>query len=162
MMAEDTRRLPRIPLTEWPELCAALAVAGVVEVGLRVTTLPRLARFLGTPLSMPEPVVGEPRVGKAGTEPQTPVALPASAERQVRATRRILRHWPFGDTCLRQALISGQRMRRLGPTLHVGVAKLDGEVRAHAWLVVRGGVVDPRYAASSYRTLTAVPNTFTA
>ncbi len=156
MMSEESRRLPRIPLAEWPELCAALAVAVFVEVGLRVTTLPRLARVLGTPLSVPEP-----GPGASMAEPQEPVALPASAERQVRATRRILRHWPFGDTCLRQALISGQRMRRLDPTLHVGVAKLDGEVRAHAWLVVRGGVVDPRYAASSYRTLTAVPNTFT-
>jgi hypothetical protein len=69
----------------------------------------------------------------------------------------VLRHWPFGDTCLRQALVGGHRLRRLNPTLHVGVAKQGGEVRAHAWLVVAGVVIDPLYAAASYQTLTAVP-----
>jgi hypothetical protein len=68
---------------------------------------------------------------------------------------RMLRSWPFGDTCLRQALVGGQRLRRLNPLLYVGVAKLDGEIRAHAWLVVSGVVVDPMRAASSYLSLAA-------
>ena len=72
------------------------------------------------------------------------------------ASRRVLRHWPFGDTCLRQALVCGWLLRRLGPVLQLGVAKVDGEVRAHAWLVVGGTVVDPRRAVASYQPLAAV------
>ena len=151
------RRLPAIPLSEWPELFASLGVASVVEIGLRTTTLPRLARLLGTPLSVPDPDARD----VAPAEPQEPMVLPDSAQRQIRATMRILRRWPFGDTCLRQALISGQRMRRLAPSLHVGVARVDGEMRAHAWLVIHDRVVDPSFAASSYRTLTALPNRLT-
>ncbi|NLE99105.1 MAG: lasso peptide biosynthesis B2 protein, partial [Propionibacterium sp.] len=134
---------------EMPATLAALVVACVVEVGLRATKLQRLARFLGTPLALGDTSPGSTAARRA--------ALPASATRQVSATRRVLRHWPFGDTCLRQALISGQRLRRLGPELHVGVAKIDGEIRAHAWLEIDGAILDPRYAATSYQTLAQPP-----
>jgi hypothetical protein len=137
-----------------PALLSVGATAVVVEVGLRVTTLPRLARLLGCPLALEE------RSWEADPADAGPLAirrLPAASARRVRATRRILRHWPFGDTCLRQALISGAQLRRLHPTLHVGVAKSAGEVRAHAWLVIDGAVLDPLGAASSYLSLTSVP-----
>ncbi|MGC4154999.1 MAG: lasso peptide biosynthesis B2 protein [Propionicimonas sp.] len=133
-------------LIELPASLAALAVAVVVEIGLRVTTLPKLARWLGTPLSVGEQGAVMPRSG--------PLTLTPHAKRQVRATRRVMRHWPFGDTCLRQALVSGQRLRRLDPALHVGVAKIDGEIRAHAWLTIAGGILDPLAAAASYQDLT--------
>ncbi|MCB1282075.1 MAG: lasso peptide biosynthesis B2 protein [Salinibacterium sp.] len=159
MIRSPRRQLPQIPLAEWPELFACLGIATVIEIGLRFITLPRLAALVGAPLSIPDPGgAAAETTGVRADEPQQPSTLPESAQRQVQATMRILRHWPFGDTCLRQALISGQRMRRLGPRLHVGVAKVDGEVKAHAWLVVKGGVVDPRFAASSYHTLTSIPN----
>lgn len=136
-------------LVELPASLAALAVAVVVEVGLRVTTLPRLAGFLGTPLAVA-------RNGAPDTMPRSgPLALSPQAKRQVRATRRVMRRWPFGDTCLRQALVSGQRLRRLHPSLHVGVAKIDGEIRAHAWLTIDGGILDPLAAAASYHDLAA-------
>lgn len=146
-MGVRIRRL-RIPLRDLVQALAAAGVAVVVEIGLRTTTLPRLARRMGAPLALDD-ADWLPAQGHAtGAE-----ELPAWARARVRATQRVLRHWPFGDTCLRQALISGQRLRRLHPTLHVGVAKVDGSVRAHAWLVVAGTVVDPRYAAASYLTL---------
>lgn len=136
-------RLRRL-LPELPATLAAAAVLVVVEVGLRVTTLPKLARLLGTPLAFDDAEL-----------PPAPdaVTLAPRERREARAAQRVLRHWPFGDTCLRQALISGHRLRRLDPRLHVGVAKIDGEVRAHAWLVIRGGILDPREAATSYLTL---------
>lgn len=149
-VAPRTGRLRRL-MPELPATLATLVVAAVVEVGLRWTTLPRLASRLGTPLATP---------GTGGPDSPTGplvLVLPPWARRQVSATRRVLRRWPFGDTCLRQALISGHRLRRLGPELHVGVARIDGEIRAHAWLVIRGGVLDPRYAADSYLDL-ADPN----
>nr|WP_255622445.1 lasso peptide biosynthesis B2 protein [Tessaracoccus sp. OS52] len=127
---------------------AAFLVAVVVEVGLRVTTLPRLASLLGVPLASGEPS-GEPETMSG----KQLAGLPATARRQVRATRRVLNCWPFGDTCLRQALVSGNRLRRLAPSLHIGVAKIEGEIRAHAWLVVSGRVLDPLRAASSYQDL---------
>lgn len=142
--ARAARLLPEVPAT-----LAALLVTAGVEVGLRVTTLPRLAQLLGTPLqSAPKPSEPDTMSGPAV------VALPARARRQVRATRRVLKRWPFGDTCLRQALVSGQRLRKLGPKLHIGVARIDGEIRAHAWLVIAGGILDPLSAAASYEHLT--------
>jgi hypothetical protein len=142
-------RLPKVRLTELPGLGAALLVAVVVEVGLRTTTLPRLARALGTPLAVDG--------FEAIADPTVVRLLPPWAVRRMHAARRVLRHWPFGDTCLRQALVCGWLVRRLGPQLQLGVAKVDGEVRAHAWLVVGGTVVDPRRAVSSYQPLGRVP-----
>ena len=140
-------RMPRVRMAELPDLCAALVLAVVVEVGLRTTTLPRLARALGTPLA----VDGY----DAYADGADAVLLPRWAVLRVHAARRVLRHWPFGDSCLRQALVCGWLVRRLRPALQLGVAKVEGEVRAHAWLVVNGTVVDPRRAVSSYQPLTA-------
>ena len=117
-------------------------------MGLRTTTLPRLARVLGTPLAV--------NGYDAYADGADAVLLPRWAVRRMHAARRVLRHWPFGDTCLRQALVCGWLVRRLGPELQLGVAKVEGEVRAHAWLVVSGTVVDPRRAVSSYQPLAAV------
>jgi hypothetical protein len=140
-------RIPRVRPSEVPALVAALGLALVVEVGLRTTTLTRLARALGTPLA----VDGfEPYAEGSGA------LLPAWGVARMNATRRVLRHWPFGDTCLRQALVCGWLLRRLGPELQLGVARVDGAVKAHAWLVVSGRVVDPRRAVSSYQPLTSV------
>jgi Transglutaminase-like superfamily len=146
-MTRRTTRVPRVRLSEVPSLFAALVLAAVVEVGLRTTTLTRLARALGTPLA----VDGfEPYADGSGE------LLPAWGVARMNSTRRVLRHWPFGDTCLRQALVCGWLLRRLQPELQLGVARVDGAVRAHAWLVVSGRVVDPRRAVSSYQPLTAV------
>lgn len=136
------RLLPEIPAT-----MAAFVVAVVAEVGLRTTTLPRLAKFLGTPLA----IDAGPQV--AVMDAPAEVELTLRDRRRVSATRRALRHWPFGDTCLRQALISGQRLRHLDPVLQLGVARIDGEIRAHAWLVVGGAILDPRSAARDYLDL---------
>jgi hypothetical protein len=143
-------RIPRVRLSQVPTLCAALVVTGVVEVGLRTTTLARLARALGTPLAVDE-------FEAASAEPAAAL-LPHWAVLRMHTARRVLRHWPFGDTCLRQALVCGWLVRSLRPALQLGVAKVDGEVRAHAWLMVNGSVVDPRRAVSSYQPLTAVRN----
>ncbi|WP_129668325.1 lasso peptide biosynthesis B2 protein [Phytoactinopolyspora endophytica] len=129
----------RVPAREIPAVLAAATVALVVEVGLRVTTLPRLARLLGAPLRLE---------GEAGTSPgKTPILLAPSSMRRLRAARRVMRHWPFGDTCLRVALVSGQRLRRLNPELRVGVARVDGNIQAHAWLEIGGTSLDPAGSA---------------
>jgi hypothetical protein len=139
--------IPRIYPSEIPRLCAALAMVVVVEVGLRTTTLPQLARALGAPLAVD---------GFDAYAGPVDGGLPRWALARMSAARQVLRHWPFGDSCLRQALVCGGLVRRLEPALQLGVAKVDGEVRAHAWLVVGGSVVDPRRAVSSYLPLAPV------
>lgn len=132
----------------------ALAVACATEIGLRTLPLPRLSRLMGAPLA----------VGEAGQQPkQMPsgsrVTLTPRQRRQVRTALRLLKRWPLGDTCLRQALVSGYLLRDRHPVLHVGVAKLDGEVRAHAWLTVGDSILDPLGSASSYLALETLPGT---
>lgn len=77
--------------------------------------------------------------------------------RAARAIDRILRRWPFGDTCLRRALILGFLLRRLDPILQIGVRRDDaGDIAAHAWLVVAGTTHDPmaaQYLSFGDRTL---------
>lgn len=138
------------PADEWGWVIAASGLAVLTEVGIRTLGLPRLARLLGTPLR--SGAVGDPH--PAVVVPPRP--LPQADRRRVRATRRVMRHWPFGDTCLRQALVSGALLRHRSPRLVVGVAKLDGEIRAHAWLDIDGAVLDPMGAASSYTPLAPV------
>lgn len=148
-----TRRWP--PLRSLPREIyhtgAALAVTVLVEIGLRTMSLPRLAALVGAPIAWEDPHAGTDDAAASR------VVLSRDSRLRVRAAQRALRRWPFGDTCLRRALVIGQRLRRLHPRLHVGVAKLDGEVRAHAWLVIDGSILDTFHAASSYLTLASVP-----
>lgn len=147
-------RFARLPLPDVLQTGAAFLVAAFVEVGLRTTSLPRLAAIVGVPLALEAP---EPSGSAAEPTAGAEFVLPPEARRRLAATRRVLRHWPFGDTCLRQALVSGQRLRRLEPLLQVGVAKFEGEVRAHAWLLIRGRILDPLGAAASYLPLNSIP-----
>ena len=133
----------RLGPRDWLDTFVALLAAVVTEIGLRVTTLPRLAHAVGSPLD---------------TGPPTP-PLPGSRlrdrdRRRLAAARRVSRHWPFGDSCLRVSLVSGFMVRDLHPVLRVGVAKLDGEVKAHAWLEIDGRSLDVA-SASQYLTLRA-------
>lgn len=145
-MTRRHRPLRSLPLEVY-HTAASLGMTLLVEVGLRTMSLPRLAALVGAPISW------EDQEGSAAQR----TSLSRDSRRRVRAARRVLKRWPFGDTCLREALVIGHRLRRLEPELHVGVAKLDGEVRAHAWLVIGGNILDPFQAASSYLTLTSLP-----
>jgi hypothetical protein len=113
---------------------AAVLLALVVEVGLKTLTLPRLSGLLGVPLE-----TGAQRQ----VEVADPVVVPHWARRRLAATRRALKHWPFGDSCLRLALVGGFLVRRLDPALRIGVAKHEGEIKAHAWLEIGGLSLDP-------------------
>lgn len=137
-----------VSVREVPALLAALAVTSAVEVGLRVLSLPRLAAIVGAPLRTDAAV---------STGDRRSLRLGQRGRRQARAVRRVMRHWPFGDTCLRHALVAGHRLRRFGPELVVGVARIDGEVKAHAWLELDSGIYDPLGAAQAYLPLGAQP-----
>ena len=50
-----------------------------------------------------------------------------------------MRRWPFGTgVCLRRSLVIGRCVRRLRPTLRIGVARHGTGIGAHAWLEVPG------------------------
>lgn len=134
----------KIAPREIPALLAALAAACAVEVGLRVLPLPRVARAVGAPLRLD---------GGSDAAQDARPRLGARGDDQVRAVGRVMRRWPFGDTCLRHALVAGQRLRRFRPELVVGVTKVNGVVRAHAWLELESGVLDPLGAAPAYLPL---------
>lgn len=113
----------------------AFLLATAVEIGLRTMRLPRLARTMGVPLLVDQ----SPHNPGAAT----PTSFPGWARRRLAASRRALRHWPFGDTCLRKALVGGAMIRSLHPALRIGVAKHDGEFKAHAWIEIAGVSLDP-------------------
>ena len=151
MVVAIIRRLRAVPAREWPAIAAVAGLAGVVEVGLRLLPLTRLAGLLGVPVDTTSRTTSPSAVAHA--EP------PAWVRRRVRTTGRVMRHWPPGTTCLRHALVLGHRLRRLGPVLRIGVARIDGEVQAHAWLEIDGRILDPNGAAGAYQALEALPNT---
>lgn len=140
-----------VPWRQWPDTLLALAVATAIELGLRLVRLPRLARWLGVPLALDDAPLPDAATWR-------PVSLPPWAERRLTNAERVLRHWPFGATCLRTALLCGHRVRALQPRLRVGVATVDGAVRAHAWLEVNGQCLDP-VGASQYQLLTPIRGT---
>lgn len=125
------------PARDVREVVVVVAIAVVVELGLRLSTLPATTRRLGVTLDVTD------RGQAAGPAGRLPV-LPVTARRQVRAVQLVVGHWPFGDTCLRRCLVLGQRLRRLDPVLVIGVRTTStGAVAAHSWLVIGGHSLDP-------------------
>lgn len=128
---------------DYAAVASAMATQARIEWALRRRPLPAIAQVFGVPLDTGS--------GMPATEPFAE-RLTAAERRSLRAARRVLRHWPWDDTCLRRALATGHVLRHRRPTLRVGVAKTDGEVRAHAWLEIGGRTLDPE-APTSYLSL---------
>jgi hypothetical protein len=130
-----TRTVLGLGPRRWFGVIRLAVLALLIEAGLRVVPLPRLAQLLGVPLALKK------------------TREPVSSPRQLRLTRiegelldsawRILRHQPFNGTCLRRALIGGHILRRYDPRLLIGVTKRSGQVKAHAWVEIRGISLDP-------------------
>lgn len=137
-LPSQLRRMRGVGWRDWPAVLVTVAAGVAVEVGLRTCRLPTLARLLGAPLA-----------GAVTDEPGAPhdLDLPPVAVRRLRICVQVLRHWPWDEKCLRLSLVCGWRIRRLGPRLVVGVAVVDDEVRAHAWLTVDGVSLDPSGSA---------------
>ncbi|MCU1459179.1 MAG: hypothetical protein JWL73_3271 [Actinomycetia bacterium] len=125
------------------EAVVIVTVAARVEWSLRRRGLPATAGGLGLTL------LGGPADDEPAGVPDR-FALPDWAWRRARIARIVLRRWPFGDTCLRRALVIGNRLATLRPELVIGVRPTTNErgVDAHAWLRIQGVDLDP--LASSY------------
>jgi len=128
----------------WSGVMKLASLALLVEAGLRIVSLPRLARWLQVPLTLDR---SSAPVGRLDQLPLT------EAEGDLLDTaRRVLRHRPFNGTCLRRALIAGYVLRHYDPRLRIGVAKSFGQVEAHAWVEVGGISLDPD-ANQTYQVL---------
>lgn len=122
-----------------PQVFIVALVALIVEAGLRFGTVPRLARTLGIQMNQDQDFELRPNAAKPDDLP----TLWMIRKRHLAVTR-VFRHWPFGDTCLRRALVLGQRLRHLDPVLMIGVKHNDsGSLQAHAWIAVAGIALDP-------------------
>jgi hypothetical protein len=117
----------------------AALVALIVEIGLRVTTLPTLARVVSVPLVMDDTT----SASLSGGEAMDLCNLPRVSIERAQAARAVVRRWPFGDSCLRRALVIGHVLRLHQPRLEVGVRRERGIVSAHAWLIIDGRPLDP-------------------
>ena len=134
------RAVVRLPPRRWWAVVRTVVLAGLLEIGLRVTRLPRLARALGV---RTEPFGPAATDARQDTHPDAMVPRFTRSERdRIDTVRRVLSHRPFNGTCLRQALLVGNALRARQPLLRVGVTKRDGAVVAHAWLELDGGVID--------------------
>jgi hypothetical protein len=132
----SARQLRAVPRRAWPTLVATAAVAGATEVGMRSLSLPRLARLAGLRLGTQPPAAPDAH------GPVTDLLTP-DQRRRIWATERVYAVWPFGDTCLRRALVMGHHLRAESPVLRIGVsagstarggAEERGPIAAHAWV----------------------------
>lgn len=121
-----------------PGVLRAAARIALLEWMLRRSTLPEVAARFGAPLAS-----ASDETCALGTPP----TLTEKERQMLRAYRWVLSRSPFGSTCLRRALCAGHVLRAREPRLAVGVAKRDGVVTAHAWLVVNGANLDPEGSA---------------
>lgn len=130
------RRIARLRPGDFVQAVAILAVAARVEYSLHRHDLPATASRFGLRL-------GSPSADTSASTPRQP--LPRWAVRRARLALILMRRWPFGDTCLRQSLVIGNRLRSLAPQLFIGVrASGDGgPISAHAWLQICGIDIDP-------------------
>lgn len=118
--------LRRLPAMEILTTIRVIALVAIIEVAVRVASLPRLARHLGIGLGLPPEASGRPAIVWTATE-----------KRQVRSARRVVRNWMLGPgPCLRESLVIGYLLRRRDPHLQLGVAHRGTDLAAHAWLVV--------------------------
>ncbi len=112
------------------EYLVVFGLAVIAEVGVRTVRLERLARLFSVSLAP----TGEP-----GGSPAT---VPEWARARLRVIPTVMNRWPVDGTCLRQSLVTGQRLRKLRPTLHIGVRRGEDAVLAHAWVDIDGRSLD--------------------
>lgn len=107
-------------------LAGVLWWLAVVEIGVRVAPLDRLAARVGAPLA-----------AGAGVSDTVSLAVTRQEAQRLRVLQRVMPRWPFCEgPCLRQALVAGRILRRHHPRLRLGVAVEGSGVVAHAWLEV--------------------------
>ena len=123
------QKLWKHPWRNWWLLARAGGLTILVRIGLSLFSLKRVRRGLR-------------RI--AAWLPQRPSAIPKDRLRAAWAARAVGRRFLPERPCLTQALVLQYLLLRQGDTsaqLHIGVAKSDGSLRAHAWVERKGTVL---------------------
>lgn len=124
------------------EVLRALGPMTLIELSLRTSDLTTTCRRLGVRHDLES----------AAPAPVEVAVLPRNTRAAVLAALAVVARWPAGDTCLRRSLLTGHRLRRLGPVLRIGVRRDEkGAFSAHSWLEIEGRTLDP--TASEFSVL---------
>jgi hypothetical protein len=126
-----------LPAAEQRRTCEAAFFLLVVRTALALLPLPRALRLFGI-------ARGATGLGRIDSEQAALVS---------RAIARAARHVPFRAVCLQQAFAALLMLRRRGlaATVHFGLLREDGELKAHAWsrcgeVAVTGVAAAPGFA----------------
>jgi len=131
---------------------ARIAVlVAAIELGLRFRPVNGVARRLQVPLEVVDETANRPAATDAppptsadtaptGSRELDPSDLTAVEVYNLGAMDWVLARWIYDATCLRKALAGGWILRHRGPRLRIGLID-QGEVTAHAWLVVDGSTL---------------------
>lgn len=112
----------RLSLRDKRAAVQVLALALLLDAGLRAVAFPTLLRWLGLSL------VRRPA--------QRPTPGGEALERTVKSVDRVLQRWPAEGRCLRRTLVLGVLLREYAPVVRLGVTRRGGVVGAHAWLEI--------------------------
>lgn len=130
-LPEVARKAVRLPPLELVSTLAAAVWIALAEAAVRVLPIARSARLFGVSL-----------VAETSTSTDLP-ALSAGEARGVRAVRRLLpRIYGSERGCLRRSLVLGRVLRAHQPVMRIGVARIDGEFSAHAWIELGGSPIE--------------------
>ncbi len=112
-------RFPALPASERRCTCEAALLLLMVRIALALLPLPRALRLLGV-------TQGATGSGRIDADQAALVG---------RAVGRAARHVPFRAVCLQQAFAALLMLRRRGlaATVHFGLLRDGGKLKAHAW-----------------------------
>lgn len=142
---------------QWPYRVATfevVIVVIVVELGLRIADISRLARWMRVPLATDE-------ASPPSIRPDDLAGLTSHEQRVHWAVHWIMEHWLYDGTCLRRALVFGWFLRRRKPVIRLGMLD-DQEAVAHAWLEVEGRTFNQQVIAGTFSSGTPGGNADTS
>jgi hypothetical protein len=132
-LAEKLRRFRVRPREDRTLILRAALILPAIETGLRLFGFRRCKRW----------------IEKFSPPSRNPQSMPASIQhekalRAVRAVRSAELHGPANPNCLERSLALWWLLRREGVDgeLHIGARKEGGRLEAHAWVELRGQVLN--------------------
>lgn len=126
MLSKAVRTGPR----RWARMTRIALEVVRLERRLRRTDVSVIARSMGVSTDPDDPV------------PTSAIVFSLAEAERIQDVQRVLGHGPFNNTCLRQSLLVGSVLGDRDVRLRLGVKKVAGEVKAHAWLLVDGHCLD--------------------
>ncbi len=140
-LIERLQRVSRLPRDERALLAQAWGLFLLADLALRILPLPRLLAFSDRLIRRP-----------MARPPSPPVPPPARLASLVEVAGR---YAPLRATCLKKSLVLSWLLGRRGiaTRLHIGVARREGRIEAHAWLERDGQAIPGLPGPDGYEPL---------